>query len=64
MLASLVSVTVNGLLLALAAPTVRGVVRVCELPLVPVAKFHSTSLVVLEQPVWAAERPLLEYPAA
>jgi len=49
MLASLVIVTVNVPL----AATVSALVSACELPLVPVAKFHATSLVVLEQPLWA-----------
>jgi hypothetical protein len=40
--------------------TVRADVSVCELPLAPVAKFHVTSLVVLEQPVAAVVSVLFE----
>jgi hypothetical protein len=58
--ASFVSVTVS----EPEAATVRADVSECELPLVPVAKFHVTSLVVLEQPVWAVESALVVYPAA
>jgi hypothetical protein len=42
MLASLVSVTAKGLLAWPLAPTVTGVVSVCELPGVAVEKFHVT----------------------
>ena len=60
MLASLVSVTASGLLACPLAPTVRGVVSVCELPLVPVEKFHVTALgVVARQPVWVVVRALV-----
>ena len=44
MLASFVSVTTSGLSACPLAPTVSGVVRVCELPLVPVAKLQVTPL--------------------
>jgi methylglyoxal synthase len=46
MVASFVSVTLSVPL----AATVSALLSVCELPLVPVAKFQATSLVVLEQP--------------
>jgi hypothetical protein len=60
MLASLVNVTVRVPL----APTTSGVVRVCELPLEPVAKFQGTNEVALEQPVWAVDSALVVKPAA
>lgn len=60
MLASLVNVTVR----VEFAPTISGVVRVCELPLVPVAKFHSTNEVVFEQPVCAVDSALVVKPDA
>jgi hypothetical protein len=47
--ASLVNVTVKVPL----AATVSGVVKVCDVPDVEVAKAQYTSLVVVEQPVWA-----------
>jgi hypothetical protein len=58
--ASLVRVTARVPL----AATVRALVRVCELPLAPVAKFHDTKLVVLSQPVCVVVRELLVYPVA
>jgi hypothetical protein len=60
MLASFVNVTVRVPL----APTISGVVRVCELPVVPVAKFQSTNEVVFEQPVWAVDSALVVKPDA
>jgi hypothetical protein len=60
MLESFVSVTVSGLFGDPDAATVRGAVKVCELPLVAVAKFQSTSLgVTARQPVWVALRALV-----
>jgi hypothetical protein len=51
--ASLVSVTVSGLLAWPLAATVSGEVSVCELPLVLVEKFQMTPLGVLDtHPVW------------
>jgi hypothetical protein len=64
MRASFVSVTTNGLLAAPLAPTVRAVVRVCELPLVAVAKFQVTPLVVVLHPVWAVVSALVVKPPA
>src|ERR1700749_3365081 len=64
MRASLVSVTTSGLFAAPLAPTVRGVASVCELPLVTVAKFHVTPLVVVEQPVCAVLSALVVKPPA
>jgi hypothetical protein len=64
MLASLVRVTTRGLLEAPLAPTVSVEARVCELPVVDVAKFQRTSLVVEEHPVWAALSALLVKPPA
>ena len=59
MLASLVRVTASGLLACPLAPTVSGVVRVCELPLVPVEKFQVTVLgVAARQPAWVVVRTL------
>ena len=58
--ASLVNVTTSGLLAAPLAPTVNGVVKVCELPLVAVAKFQVTPLGVVEmQPVCVVDRALV-----
>ncbi len=62
--ASLVSVTTSGLLAAPLAPTVKGVVSVCELPLVAVAKFHVTPLVVVLHPVCAVVSALVVNPPA
>ena len=65
MLASLVRVTARGLLACPLAPTVSGVVRVCELPLDPVAKFQVTPLgVAAAQPATGVERAFVVYPAA
>jgi hypothetical protein len=64
MRASLVRVTTSGLLAAPLAPTVTAVGRVCELPLVDVAKFHVTPLVVVEHPVCAVVRALVVKPPA
>jgi hypothetical protein len=55
--ASLVNVTVSGLLALPLGPTVRAVVSVCALPEEPVAKVHETRLVDVEQPVWPVPRP-------
>jgi hypothetical protein len=60
MLASLVSVTTNGSLAAPLAPTTSGVVSVCEVPLVVVAKAHVTPLGVdAMQPVWVVVSALV-----
>jgi hypothetical protein len=64
MSASLVSVTTSGLFAAPLAPTTSGVVRVCEEPLVPVAKFQVTALVDVEQPVCAVVNALVVNPPA
>jgi len=58
-LASFVRVTTRGLLAAPLAPTVNGVARVCEVPLVAVEKFQITSLVVAVQPVWVVVSALV-----
>jgi hypothetical protein len=57
--ASLVSVTTSGLLLAPLAPTVSALVNVCDVPLVEVAKFQPTRLVVFEHPVCAVVNALV-----
>ncbi len=62
--ASFVRVTTNGLFAAPLAPTVSGIASVCELPLVEVAKFHVTPLVVVEQPVCAVVNALVVKPPA
>src|ERR1700677_296179 len=63
--ASLVSVTTSGLLAAPLAPTVTPPPnRVWELPLVPVAKFQVTPLVVVLHPVCAVLRALVVKPPA
>jgi hypothetical protein len=54
------SVTTNGLFSAPLAPTVIGVVKVCELAYVDVAKLHETSLgVSARHPVRGASSVLL-----
>jgi hypothetical protein len=58
--ASLVKVTESVLL----AATVNGVVRVCEVPLVAVAKFQLTVLVLDVQLPFAVVRALSEKPVA
>jgi hypothetical protein len=62
--ASFVRVTTSGLLLAPLAPTVNALVKVCEVPLVLVAKLQLTRLVVAEHPVCAVASALVVYPAA
>ena len=63
--ASLVSVTTSGLLAAPLAPTVtQPADRVWELPLVRVAKFQVTPLVVVLHPVCAVLRALVVKPPA
>jgi hypothetical protein len=63
--ASLDNVTTRGLLAAPLAPTVNGVVKVCELPLTAVEKFQATPLgVVAMQPVCVVVRALVVYPLA
>ena len=63
--ASLVSVTTSGLLAAPLAPTVIPPTgKECEVPLVVVAKFQLTPLVVVLQPVWAVDSALFENPPA
>ena len=65
MLASLVKVTVNGLLAWPLAATTKGEVRVWEEPLVPVAKFQMTALgVEARHPVCVVLRALVVYPVA
>jgi hypothetical protein len=65
MSASSLSVTVSGLLALPLAATVIGVVSVCVLPLVAVAKFHPTSLgVVARHPAWVVVNALEVYPVA
>jgi hypothetical protein len=63
MLASFVSVTVNGLLGWPLAATVSAVVSVCEVPLVVVEKFQITSLgEVAMHPVCCVVKELVVYP--
>jgi hypothetical protein len=58
--ASLVKVTASGLFAWPLAPTVKGVVRVCELPLVAVEKFQMTSLgVAARHPAWVVVSALV-----
>ena len=58
--ASLVNETARGLFAWPLAPTVRAVVRVCELPLVAVEKFQMTSLgVAARHPAWVVVRALV-----
>ena len=64
MSASLVNVTTSGLFDAPLAPTVSGADKVWELPLVPVAKFQVTPLVLVLHPVWAALNALVVKPPA
>ena len=65
MRASPVSVTTSGLLAAPLAPTVTPPpVSVWELPLVPVAKFQLTPLVVVLHPLWAVLSALVVKPPA
>jgi hypothetical protein len=65
MVASLVKVTVRGLLGAPLAATVSGVVKVWELPLTGVAKFQVTALgVEARHPGSDVARALVVYPAA
>jgi hypothetical protein len=60
MLASLVSVTANGLFACPLAPTVSAVVSVCELPDAAVEKFHVTWLgVAARHPVCVVVRALV-----
>jgi hypothetical protein len=65
MLASFVSVTVNGLFPWPEAATVSAVVSVCVLPLVVVESFHVTPLgVEAMHPVWVVVSALVVYPVA
>src|ERR1700722_470741 len=64
MRASLVSVTTRGLLAAPLAPTVRPPGNVWELPLVAVAKFQVSPLVLVLHPVWAVLSALVVNPPA
>ncbi len=65
MVASLESVTTNGLFGAPLDPTVSGVVSAWEVPLTDVAKFQATALGVLaRQPGWDVVRALVVYPVA
>lgn len=65
MLASLVSVTVSGLLAFPLPPTTKGVVKVWELPLVAVEYAQMTSLGVdARQPACVVVSPLVVYPVA
>jgi len=65
MSASLASVTTSGLFAAPLAPTVTPPAgRVWELPLVVVAKFQVTPLVLVLQPVWAVLSALVVNPPA
>jgi hypothetical protein len=58
--ASFVSVTASGLLACPLAPTVTGLVKVCELPLVEVEKFQMTPLgVAARHPVWVVASALV-----
>ncbi len=60
MVASLVKVTVNGLPVWPLAATVSGVLKVCEVPLVAVAKFQPTPLgVAARHPVWVVVNALV-----
>ena len=44
-------------------PTVSAAVRMCELPLDPVAKFHPTRLAAVLQPACGVDSALVVYPA-
>ena len=65
MLASFVSVTASGLLACPLAPTVSGVVSVCELPDVDVEKFQVTPLgVEARHPACVVVSAFVVYPVA